>query len=55
MGTGPTPGPYDGCYPTVTAVQVVTRRAGIPLQELTSRCPDVNEVDRDTRHRTGLR
>jgi len=36
-------------------VQVVTRLAGIPRQELTSRCPDVSEVDRDTLQRTGLR
>jgi len=39
----------------VAAVQVVTRRAGMPLQELTSLCPDVTEVDSDNLQRTGRR
>ena len=54
-GPGSVRAAYGGCYLTGAAVQVVTRRAGIPLQEWTSRCADVIEVDRDTLQRTGLR
>ncbi len=55
MDTGQKMGSDGGCYLTVAAMQVETCRARIPLQELTSRCPELSEVDTDTRQRPGLR
>jgi hypothetical protein len=48
-------GSYGGFYPTVAAVQAAMLRAGIPLQELSSFCPEATEADEDSIQRTCLR